>query len=77
MLIQDASVRPDLASEKGVGRMAGFKVAANLGSLQGDTLLTKEQVHGKAAEPLAPTIPEEKAKQMSGDTPLLRGLAET
>jgi beta-glucosidase len=62
--------------ERGTGKMTRFKVAGDRGALKEDVPLTKEQVEEKAKNLLAQMSLEEKIKQMSGDTPLVRGLIE-
>lgn len=56
--------------------MVKFKVPGEWGALKGDVPLTKEQVEEKAKHLLAQMRLKEKIKQMSGDTPLVRGLIE-
>jgi len=56
--------------------MARFKVPGEWGALKEDVPLTKEQVEEKATNLLAQMSLEEKIKQMSGDTPFVRGLIQ-
>ena len=62
--------------ERGTGKMARFKVPGEWGALKEDVPLTKEQVEEKARNLLAQMSLEEKIKQMSGDTPFVRGLIQ-
>jgi hypothetical protein len=54
--------------------MAKFKVPGDWGSLKEDIPLTKERVDEKARHLLTQMSLKEKVQQMSGSTPLVRGL---
>ena len=62
--------------ERGTVKMARFKFPGEWGALKENVPLTKERVEEEAKNLLAQMSLEEKIKQMSGDTPLLRGLIE-
>jgi len=74
VLIHNESLKLDSASERRLGKMSGFKGTGKWGSLKENMPLTKERVDEKARHLLTQMSPKEKIQQMSGSTPLLRGL---
>ena len=54
--------------------MAKFKVPGDRGSFKEDIPLTKERIEEKATHLLTQMSLKEKIQQMSGSTPLVRGL---